>query len=399
MTRFGALRYARAPVGQLRFAPPVAAPLQEDVDATGMGPIAPQLPSQLARVLGTCHAPQSEDCLHLTVWTPGADAAKRPVIVWCHGGAWQSGGVLSWYDGAALARRGNVVVVGVSARLGPLGWLMAEGGVANLGLLDLDLALQWVTGHIAAFGGDPLHVTAMGQSAGGVNIAALLMRGSPRFQRAILQSAPLGRGFRSVDVALSIGKALLRAAGAADLREARALPVEALLRAQLAPAVATALRARADGHGLFGPVQDGETLPSSPTPLASEAARQVDVLAGWNRDEMRAFTAAATPTDDETELRFAAPAREWAAQAAHAGRQAWLYRFDGAPGMPFGPCHGAELPFVFGTRDAFASAPMLQGLGTAEAQLLTRDIQGAWLDFVHGRPLDWAPSPHVHVFK
>jgi len=399
VTRFGALRYARPPIGELRFAPPVPATLRGEVDATGMGPVAPQLPSQLSRLMGTCEAPQSEDCLHLTVWTPGADAQRRPVIVWCHGGGWQSGGVVDWYDGEALARRGDVVVVGVSARLGPLGWLLAEGGVANLGLLDLELAFQWVSRHIAAFGGDPGRITAMGQSAGGVNIAALSMRGVSRFQRAILQSAPLGRRFRPAEAALAIGNALLRAAGAADLGQARSLPVDALLRAQAAPEVVAAVRSQADGHGVFAPVLDGQTLSSFPDPLASEAAGRVDVLAGWNRDEMRAFCApGAPPQDDETQRRFAAPARQWAAQAAQAGRQAWLYRFDGAPGMPAGACHCAELPFVFGTLDAFASAPMLSALDPADARRLTHELQGAWLDFAHGRPLPWAPSPHVHAF-
>ena len=399
VTRFGALRYARAPVGELRFAPPVPATLHGGVDATGTGPIAPQLPSQLSRVMGPCEAPQSEDCLHLTVWTPGADAQRRPVVVWCHGGAWQSGGVVGWYDGEALARRGNVVVVGVSARLGPLGWLLADGGVANLGLLDLELAFQWVSQHIATFGGDPGRITAIGQSAGGVNIAALSMRGASRFQRAILQSAPLGRRFRSADAALAVGNKLLRAAGAADLDQARSLPVDALLRAQLAPEVVAAVRAQADGHGVFAPVLDGQTLSSFSNPLASEAAGQVEVLAGWNRDEMRAFSApGGPPDDDETQQRFAAPARQWAARAVQAGRQAWLYRFDGATGMPVGACHCAELPFVFGTLDAFASAPMLSALDAADGQRLTHDFQSAWLDFVHGRPLQWAPSPHVHVF-
>ncbi|MEJ7929480.1 carboxylesterase family protein [Ramlibacter sp. AN1015] len=400
VARFGGLRYARAPVGQLRFAPPVPAPLQGGVDATGIGPIAPQLPSQLSHVMGPCEAPQSEDCLHLTVWTPGADAEQRPVVVWCHGGAWQNGGVLDWYDGEALARRGNVVVVAVNARQGPLGWLLAEGGVANVGLLDLKLAFQWVSQHIAAFGGDPAQVTAMGQSAGGVNIAALLMDGDPLlFQRAILQSAPLGRSFRSAAAALSIGKTLLHAAGAPDLEQARALPVQALLRAQSAPEVTAAVRAQADGHGLFGPVLDGQTVARFPTPLASAAATRVDVLAGWNHDEMRAFTPPGTPASDEqTEQRFAAPARQWAAQAAHAGRSAWLYRFDGPPGLPLGACHCAELPFVFGTVDAFTSAPMFAGIDPADARRLTHDMQGAWLDFVRGKPLQWAPSPQVHVF-
>ena len=395
VTRFAALHYAQAPVGQLRFAPPVPASLHGEVDATGAGPIAPQLPSQLSRVLGPIEAPQSEDCLHLSVWTPAADAQPRPVVVWCHGGAWQSGGVLNWYDGEALARRGDVVVVAVNARLGPLGWLLADGGVANLGLLDLELAFQWVSDHIAAFGGDATRVTAMGQSAGGTNVAALLARGACTFQRAILQSAPLGRGFRSADAARSIGRTLLRAAGSAGLEQARALSVETLLRAQQAPEVQAAVRDLADGHGLFCPVFDGDT----PTPLAPSAAGRVDVLAGWNRDEMRAFTApGSAPDEGEAERRFAAPARQWADLAAHAGRQAWLYRFDGAPGMPLGACHCAELPFVFGTLDAFASAPMLAALDPANARRLTHDMQAAWLDFIRGRPLPWAPGPQAHVF-
>lgn len=399
VSRFGALRYALAPVGERRFAPPVPAVLRGEVDATGTGPIAPQLPSALAKVLGPCEAPQSEDCLHLTVWTPGTDAARRPVVVWCHGGAWQSGGVLDGYSGEALARRGDTVVVGLNARLGPLGWLLADGGVANLGLLDLEMAFQWVSTHIGAFGGDPARITAMGQSAGGVNVAALWMRGQSGFQRAILQSAPLGRGARSAQAARSIGHTLLRAAGAADLRQARELPVERLLRAQLAPEVVAATRAAADGHGLFGPVLDGATLPPFSAPQASTAAGRVDVLAGWNRDEMRAFTASGAPVDEnETERRFATPARQWAAQATRAGAQAWLYRFDGPPGLPFGACHCAELPFVFGTFDAYASAPLLAGLNPADGQRLTQQMQGAWLDFIHGRPLPWAPGPQAHVF-
>ncbi|MFP3600162.1 carboxylesterase family protein, partial [Chryseobacterium sp. SIMBA_029] len=78
-------------------------------------------------------APQSEDCLHLTVWTPAArtpapDARRRPDVVWLHGGAWQSGaGALDWYDGARLAALGDVVVVAVNYRLAALGWLHVPG--------------------------------------------------------------------------------------------------------------------------------------------------------------------------------------------------------------------------------------------------------------------------------
>lgn len=390
VSRFGAIPYAQAPVGDRRFAAPRPAVLPAELDASGTGPVAPQGPSALARVLGPQDAPQSEDCLNLTVWTPAADTQRRPVIVWCHGGAWQSGGVLETYDGEALARLGNVVVVAVNARLGALGWLLAEGGMANLGLLDLELAFQWVHEHIAAFGGDPEQITAMGQSAGASNVAALLVRGRCGIRRAILQSAPLGRGLRSPEAAAALGAALLRAAGVDTLQQARLLPVESLLRAQRAPEVAETLRALADGHGLFAPVSEA-TLPA----LSLGAAAQVDVLIGWNRDEMRAFGEA---DEAQTEQRFAAPARQWAEQAVRSGRQAWLYRFDGPPGLPLGACHCAELPFVFDTFEAWASAPLLAGLDPADGQRLSQAMQGAWLDFVHGRALPWAPSPELRVF-
>jgi para-nitrobenzyl esterase len=390
VSRFGAIPYAQAPVGERRFAAPLPAPLPTELDATGTGPVAPQGPSALARVVGPQDAPQSEDCLNLTVWTPAADTQRRPVIVWCHGGAWQSGGVLETYDGEALARRGDVVVVGINARLGALGWLLAEGGTANLGLLDLELAFQWVREHIAAFGGDPEQITAMGQSAGASNVAALLVRRRCGIRRAILQSAPLGRGLRSPEAAAALCAALLRAAGVDTLQQARRLPVDSLLRAQRAPEVAETLRTLADGHGLFAPVSEA-TLPA----LSLDAAAQVDVLIGWNRDEMRAFGEA---DEAQTEQRFAAPARQWAAQAARSGRQAWLYRFDGPPGLPLGACHCAELPFVFNTFEAWAEAPLLAGLDPAEGQRLSQVIQDAWLDFVHGRALPWAPSPELRVF-
>jgi para-nitrobenzyl esterase len=80
---------------------------------------------------------QDEDCLRLAIWTPGCDRRKRPVVVWLHGGAWQSGGgALAWYDGTRLAAKGDCVVVGVNYRLAALGWLYVPGETANMGLLD-----------------------------------------------------------------------------------------------------------------------------------------------------------------------------------------------------------------------------------------------------------------------
>ena len=185
ISRFCGIPYGQAPIGPLRFAAPEPACWSGQLNVTGPAPIAPQLPSRLRDAMGDFIATQDEDCLRLTIWTPGTDAARRPVVIWLHGGAWQSGGILPWYDGARLAAQGDVVVVAVSYRLAALGWLALPGGMPNAGLLDQELAVDWVIKHIAAFGGDPAALTLMGQSAGASSICAMLAR-QPRFSRAIL---------------------------------------------------------------------------------------------------------------------------------------------------------------------------------------------------------------------
>jgi para-nitrobenzyl esterase len=144
--------------------------------------------------VGSC----DEDCLTLNLATPATDGAKRPVLVWIHGGGFVIGaGSQPLYDGAALARRGDAVVVTLNYRLGPLGFLDLAalcpglgGAVANAGLRDQVAALEWVRENAAAFGGDPARVAIFGESAGGMSVATLL--GMPAaqglFARAIAQS-------------------------------------------------------------------------------------------------------------------------------------------------------------------------------------------------------------------
>jgi para-nitrobenzyl esterase len=173
---FRGVPYAAAPRGALRWAPPASPAAWVGVrDATKDGPAPPQFPSRLERVMGRVDFAngQGEDCLTLTINAPWpVGGGKRPVLVFFHGGAWMSGaGSLSLYNGAPLARGGDVVVVGVNYRLGALGYLyvpeLANAGGANHGLLDHVAALRWVRDNIAAFGGDPGNVTLFGQSAGG----------------------------------------------------------------------------------------------------------------------------------------------------------------------------------------------------------------------------------------
>jgi len=199
--------YAKPPVGPLRWRAPVPPdPLGIKEEALAFGSICPQIASPFG---GVYDVPQgqvagSEDCLYLNVYAPemtGSDArsARLPVMVWIHGGG-NSVGHASFYDGGRLAESEDVVVVTINYRLGPLGWLRhaalradassADDASGNFGTLDLIRALHWVRENIAGFGGDPGNVTIFGESAGGRNVASLLI--SPRaaglFQRAIVQS-------------------------------------------------------------------------------------------------------------------------------------------------------------------------------------------------------------------
>ena len=126
---------------------------------------------------------QGEDCLRVNIWTPGInDHQKRPVMVWLHGGGFVSGSSQEHrsYDGERLSRRGDVVVVSLNHRLGPLGYLnLAPYGEkyassAHLGMLDIIMALEWVRDNIANFGGDPGNVTIFGQSGGGGKVGTLM---------------------------------------------------------------------------------------------------------------------------------------------------------------------------------------------------------------------------------
>ena len=196
---FRGLPFARPPVGPLRFRPPEPAEPWSGVrDAARFGPSASQNGALVGPLMSLGISRTGEDCLYLNVWTPAADRGRRPVLVWIHGGAFVLGsGSQMLYDGATLARRGDVVVVTVNYRLGALGFLRLRDrfgerlpASGNEGRLDQVAALEWVRDEIAAFGGDPGSVTIFGESAGAMSCATLL--GMPRarglFHRAILQS-------------------------------------------------------------------------------------------------------------------------------------------------------------------------------------------------------------------
>ena len=450
---FRGIPYARPPLGDLRFrAPRTPLPWSGERDATRFGPSAPQNPLLLP-LPGMDVGPVDEDCLYLNVWTPGADDLRRPVMVWIHGGGFVIGsGSQTLYDGAALARRGDVVVVTLNYRLGPLGFLHLrdlcpdlEGAVANAGLRDQVAALEWVRDHIESFGGDPGRVTVFGESAGGMSVGTLLGMPSARglFHRAIAQSGA-GHNFHTRETATEVARSFLDELGLAPARAAgtlRELPVGRLLDTQQQ----TLLKlGRSRGLLPFQPGVDGDSLPAQPlAAVRGGAVADVPLLTGTTRDEWRLFAfidadvlhqdaagvaarlaerlpdldaeellatyrqarqgrAGVGPSDlffaVETDRVFRIPALRLAeAQCTHQ-RSTFLYRFDWeSPGLggALGACHAIELPFVFGNLGLEGIAGFA-GSGP-QAETLAGRVMDAWIAFArsgdpnHAGLPDWLP--------
>ena len=432
---FRGIPFARPPLGPLRFEPPQAVePWPEVRDATRFGPAAVQTRDLIGPSVGFDQPESAEDCLTLNVWTPGADDARRPVLVWIHGGAFAIGsGSQRVFDSTTLARRGDAVIVTINYRLGALGFLRLSAttlgreltATGNEGLLDQVAALEWVRREIARFGGDPDNVTIFGESAGSISCSILLTMPRARglFHRAILQSGPptlVG------DPALPshVAQAFLDTLGdaAARLRE---LPADAIRRAQAKIILQLGLETR----GMpFRPCADGDLVPADPlAAIADGCARDVPVLVGTTRDEMKLFALVdpvSLTLDDATLLRrcernLAGRARDLingyrAARSARgepvtsselwfaiesdrlfrigsmrlAERQrAWLpqtYVYSFTWESPFrdgmlGAAHALDIPFVFGTQDR-PELVAFTGGGPA-AQALAERMQDAWLAF------------------
>ena len=435
---FRGVPFARPPVGDLRFRVPQREESWSGVrGALEFGPSAPQQPMMLP-MPGMDVGEQDEDCLYLNVYTPGLDDAKRPVMVWIHGGGFVIGsGSQPLYDGAPLARRGDVVVVTVSYRLGPLGFMFLgdvcpglEGAAGNLGILDQVAALEWVRDCIAAFGGDPENVTVFGESAGGMSVGTLLGMPSARglFHKAIAQSGA-AHNVHTRETAAQVAEHFLDELGLAPAdagRKLRQIPPDKLLdtHRQTMLKLGTSL-----GLLPFQPLVDGDSLPVPPLEaVRGGSAAGVPILAGTTHDEWRLFgllDPSIAQLDDaglETRLRdqlagvdvgaLLAPYRAAAerhgegesvgdlyfavesdrvfripairlveAQQGH-GAPTFMYRFDWASpamGGALGACHGLELGFVFGLTDRKGMEPFAGG--GPEARALSEVMIDAWVAF------------------
>jgi para-nitrobenzyl esterase len=331
--------YAKAPVGALRW----KAPADPDAwtAAKSTKTFAPAC-VQYGRIygpganntwdatIGTTlnQAVGSEDCLYMNIWRPAGDTANLPVIVFYHGGSNVSGYTADpVYDGATLARTANAVVVTVNFRLGIFGFMnmpqLKTGDAANdsgnFALLDSIKALQFVNKNIANFGGNPNNVTIMGQSAGAVNVYALLT--SPQMANAspklFHKSVPLSGGLSlasnlpagsiatmsPASTYLAQGNALLKQTLVADGRATDAT-VDAYIATQTSAQLADYMRSKdpalllnvllaklaALGLAGSGPIPDGAVVPTDAI-AAINAGNYVKgpVLAGNTRDEGKLF--------------------------------------------------------------------------------------------------------------
>jgi para-nitrobenzyl esterase len=440
---FRGVPYAADPSGHRRWRRPEAPAAWSGVrESAHFGPIAPQPPPVPGMSIHGDPTDWAEDCLNLNVWTPGLDDARRPVLVWIHGGGFTSGsGSSLLYRGERLALRGDVVVVTINYRLGALGFLAhprlaePEGGWGNWGLLDQIAALDWVRENIAEFGGDPENVTVFGESAGAMSISALLASSAATrlFHKAVIQSGPptCGSGAwaqrRTARFLQKLAESRHSIAGpdeTPDRYMLQEVPPEML--------VAAAQRLEPEGEGLplaFMPVVDDGVVTSRPADVVrSGAERRIPVIIGTNRDECTFFALGdprAAGMDEDLLLRrvaaissrelagplvsayrrarsergeqagplaiwtaitsdvvFRLPSLSFAEALADKGAEVYTYLFTWTSpflGGILGSAHALEIPFVFGSVAERAVQPY-SGSGPAAIALSDSMIR-SWSAF------------------
>ncbi len=290
VAEFLGMRYAKPPVGQWRWMPPQSpTPWSGVRSATMYGNRCAQITT-----LGVFAGPatNTEDCLFLNVFTPDLQAgANLPVIVWIHGGG-NFDGESNDYDGSKMALQGNTVVVTINYRLNLMGFLAAasldtEGHqFGNYGLMDQQMALNWVRQNIANFGGNPNNVTLGGQSAGAedTGFAMLSPPAAGLFQRGICESfCPTGN-IPTLASAEAVGQNFATAAGCGG----KTGPAQAACLRHVPAAIVESLAGTASATSAYviGPMLDGNILPiQPPTAWASGQFTHVPLMNGNVQDE------------------------------------------------------------------------------------------------------------------
>ena len=365
--------------------------------------------------------PQGEDCLTLNVWTAaqGMRSARRPVMVWIHGGSYVCDGTSNprnWGDRFVKAHP-EVVFVSINYRLGLLGFLdlsqlpdgKAYSRSGNLGLLDQVEALRWVKRNIAAFGGDPGNVTIAGHSAGAGSVALLasIDEAQGLFHRAIMQSGSVAFTSSREDCQ-RLTQRVLDATGAKTVADLQALSQDEVI-------------ALNDEVGQFYrfPERDGQLIPEDPYSRFDGFNAGIDMLIGTTADEARYWVDAMGGEEDFdmatqlwyryitmsldsaqrksasrfldvvdkysgkpwpvceflNDLMFRGPAIEMAQRHAASGGKTYMYLWNKALRDPvYGACHGAEVSYILNTGRQIKN-------GDVHNPALAADVQQMWVNF------------------
>ena len=379
----------------------------------------------------------SEDCMRLNIWTPGiSDSKKRAVMFWIHGGGFSVGSSqeLPSYDGENLAKKGDVVVVTINHRLNILGFLdlSAYGEKykysANLSILDIRFALEWVKNNIANFGGDPGNVTIFGQSGGGAKVNTLMAMPSAKglFHKAINESGAYQSSFLEKKQTQAVGDLVLQILNIhpKNIDTIQKIPFQVLADAGKKAMRQIGEKMRAEGkpsRGMgWGPSLDGDLLPYQVlSEQALELSKDIPLLIGTAKNESvtsnsvglsngtetqikefigkqwkekaEAYIAAvkkAYPNDTkpsdliDVDLRFRPGAIAEANKKSNLKGNAPVYMYlfgwqSPAMGGKYMAWHCMELPFVF---DNIDKCQQMTG-GGEEAYKLAEKVSKSWLNF------------------
>lgn len=433
---FKGVPFAKAPIGDLRLAPPQdMEPWKETLACTEFKPAPAQVHEADDKLK------YDEDCLYLNIWAP-EDALENPtekampVHVFIHGGAYATGSSSKeMYNGTAFAKDG-VIQVNLEYRLNALGFLALEdaeaatGYLGNLGVLDQIAGLKWVKENIANFGGDPDNVTVSGESAGSMSVSNLVMSPLAKglFNRAIMESgtllgqpmlAPTSTGDR--EQAIELSERFKQSIGADTIADLCSMDVDTIVNAS-----AFSMDMTAPKEFNFFPVFDGNVIPENPyKELQAGNYNDVDVLIGYNSDEGTMFVPenitqetyeifvknifgdnaeeilnkypvdeSNTPTDQARRIVTAAfriGCYAFGDEMSKQGKNVYVYNFDySLPELEkqgLGVMHGLEMFFVYDTVPANLTLP-------DGGEDFTTDVHNYWLSFIkNGDPNGENDSP------
>lgn len=446
--------FAQPPVGDLRWEYPVAPEptstvYEANVDVNGCAQTCVLPP-------GNCPSfGISEDCLYLSVKAPAepsADPAGYPVLFWIHGGAYTQGlGNCALYNGTSFAQQGVITVV-INYRLGAMGFMASASQNGNYGMLDQRMALQWVQDNIKGFGGDPTRVTAAGQSAGAMSVATHMVSPNSKglFSKGVMESNCLGMPYHTRTSAGINADAMAgyMKCDNDDIACLKSKTMEEVLDAQ-ANAIKVDRKTLFINFLPFAPmVEEGGELPKQPLDaMAVGEFTPMPLLSGTVTDEGVFFVNELFPdsmgkskyhatvdaifgmhkakqikkmypmvSDDgrdafstlATDLIFFCPLRNvtrgMQENLGASVAPTYMYRFKHILSFDvWGPdysfcygkvCHGSELPFVFNVFSSYGKYPG-QDISydpNADEKQLSKDMGGAWINFISGSSTDFNPD-------